>query len=39
MGLMINKLLNTSLGRRKCDDKDSYKNKRIDLAEHHLIIF
>ena len=32
MGLMINKLLNTSLGRRKCDDRDNYKNKRIDLA-------
>ena len=28
---MINKLLQTSLGRRKCDDRDSYKNKRIDL--------
>ena len=32
MGLMINKLLKTSLGRRKCDDRDSYKNKRIDLT-------
>ena len=32
MGLMINKLLQTSLGRRKCDDRDSYKNKRIDLT-------
>jgi len=32
MGLMINKLLQTSLGRRKCDDRDSYKNKRVDLT-------
>ena len=32
LGLMINKLLKTSLGIRKCDDRDSYKNKRIDLT-------
>ena len=32
MGYMINKLLQTSFGWRKPDDRDSYVNKRIDLA-------
>ena len=32
MGFMTNKLLQTSFGWRKCDDRDSYKNKRIDLC-------
>lgn len=32
MGLMANKLLQTSFGWRKKDDRDSYKNKRIDLC-------
>ena len=32
MGLMTNKLLQTSFGWRKCDDRDSYKNKRVDLC-------
>ena len=32
MGYMINKLLRTSFGWRKPDDRDSYINKRIDLA-------
>jgi DNA-directed RNA polymerase II subunit RPB2 len=32
LGLMINKLLQTSYGWRKNDDRDSYVNKRIDLV-------
>ena len=32
MGYMINKLLQTSFGWRNVDDRDSYKNKRIDLT-------
>jgi DNA-directed RNA polymerase II subunit RPB2 len=32
LGLMINKLLQTSYGWRKIDDRDSYINKRIDLV-------
>ena len=32
MGYMINKLLQTSFGWRNPDDRDSYVNKRIDLA-------
>ena len=32
MGLMTNKLLQTSFGWRKIDDRDSYKNKRLDLC-------
>ena len=32
LGFMINKLLKTSFGWRKTDDRDSYKNKRIDLC-------
>ena len=32
MGFMTNKLLQTSFGWRKPDDRDSYKNKRIDLC-------
>ena len=32
MGYMINKLLQTSFDWRKPDDRDSYVNKRIDLA-------
>jgi DNA-directed RNA polymerase II subunit RPB2 len=32
MGFMTNKLLQTSFGWRSCDDRDSYKNKRIDLC-------
>ena len=32
MGYMINKLLQTSFGWRKTDDRDSYKNKRLDLT-------
>ena len=32
LGFMINKLLRTSFGWRKTDDRDSYKNKRIDLC-------
>ena len=32
MGFMANKLLQTSFGWRKKDDRDSYKNKRIDLC-------
>ena len=32
MGFMTNKLLQTSFGWRKIDDRDSYKNKRIDLC-------
>ena len=32
LGYMINKLLKTSFGWRKCDDRDSYMNKRIDLT-------
>ena len=31
-GFIINKLLRTSFGWRKSDDRDSYKNKRIDLC-------
>ena len=34
LGYMINQLLLTSYGWRKIDDRDSYKNKRIDLAGH-----
>ena len=30
MGYMTNKLLQTSFGWRKTDDRDSYVNKRID---------
>lgn len=29
-GYMINKLINTILGRRNCDDRDHYGNKRVD---------
>ena len=32
MGFMTNKLLQTSFGWRKSDDRDSYKNKRLDLC-------
>ncbi len=32
LGLMVNKLLQTSYGWRKIDDRDSYINKRIDLV-------
>uniref|UniRef100_A0A6C0FC32 DNA-directed RNA polymerase n=1 Tax=viral metagenome TaxID=1070528 RepID=A0A6C0FC32_9ZZZZ len=32
LGYMINKLLKTSFGWRKPDDRDSYSNKRLDLA-------
>ena len=32
MGFMTNKLLQTSFGWRKTDDRDSYKNKRLDLC-------
>ena len=32
LGLMANKLLQTSFGWRPIDDRDSYRNKRIDLA-------
>ena len=32
LGFMINKLLQTSFGWRKTDDRDSYKNKRLDLC-------
>jgi DNA-directed RNA polymerase II subunit RPB2 len=32
LGFMINKLLKTSFGWRKIDDRDSYKNKRLDLC-------
>ena len=32
MGYMINRLLQTSFGWRNTDDRDSYKNKRIDLT-------
>ena len=32
LGYMTNLLLQTSFGWRKTDDRDSYKNKRIDLA-------
>ena len=32
LGLMTNKLLQTSYGWRKVDDRDSYINKRLDLA-------
>ena len=32
LGYMTNKLLQASFGWRKCDDRDSYVNKRIDLA-------
>ena len=32
MGFMTNKLLQTSFGWRKCDDRDSYCNKRLDLT-------
>ena len=30
LGYMVNKLLQTSFGWRKCDDRDSYLNKRLD---------
>ena len=32
LGYMANKLLQTSYGWRKCDDRDSYCNKRLDLT-------
>ena len=32
MGLMANKLLSTSFGWRKTDDRDAYYNKRLDLT-------
>ena len=32
LGLMANKLLRTSFGWRKVDDRDSYVNKRVDLT-------
>ena len=32
LGYMTNKLLQTSFGWRKKDDRDSYINKRIDLT-------
>ena len=32
LGLMTNKLLQTSFGWRKVDDRDSYLNKRLDLT-------
>ncbi|MES1913092.1 MAG: hypothetical protein MHM6MM_005321, partial [Cercozoa sp. M6MM] len=32
LGYMINKLLNTALGRRDVDDRDHYGNKRLDMA-------
>jgi DNA-directed RNA polymerase II subunit RPB2 len=32
LGFMTNKLLRTSLGLRKVDDRDAYYNKRIDLT-------
>ena len=32
LGYMANKLINTSLGKIPCDDRDSYINKRIELT-------
>jgi len=32
LGYMAGKLLRCSLGRQKCDDRDSYVNKRVDLT-------
>ena len=32
LGYMANKLINTSLGKIPCDDRDSYLNKRIELT-------
>ena len=32
LGYMVNKLLRTKFGWRKVDDRDSYKNKRVDLT-------
>lgn len=32
LGLMVNRLMSTKLGRRELDDRDHYANKRIDLA-------
>ena len=32
LGYMTNQLIQTSLGWKKCGDRDSYKNKRLDLA-------
>ena len=32
LGYMTHKLLQTSIGLRSCDDRDSYVNKRIDLT-------
>lgn len=32
VGLMVNKLLSTFLGRRAPDDRDNYGNKRLDMA-------
>ena len=32
LGYMANKLIQTSLGWKKCSDRDSYQNKRLDLA-------
>lgn len=32
LGYMVHRLLMTALGRRECDDRDHYGNKRLDLA-------
>lgn len=32
LGYMTNQLIQTSLGWKKCSDRDSYQNKRLDLA-------
>lgn len=32
LGYMVNKLLRSLLGRRECDNRDHYGNKRMDLA-------
>ncbi|OAF68973.1 hypothetical protein A3Q56_03288 [Intoshia linei] len=32
VGYMIHRLLQAALGRRECDDRDHYGNKRLDLA-------
>ena len=32
LGYMASKLINTSLGKIRCDDRDSYLNKRIELT-------
>jgi len=47
VGQMVNKLIELMLGRRKPDDKDHYRNKRLKLAgdllaqlvRHHLITY